>query len=207
MVNNAAANPNFNPTGKCDGETKPSINPATSSMGTDPKKSFALRFPARTSDSARGKAPGNNNPRAIPNPAPPAINIAGNSSTPCGATKLHSDKLIPPCQQVVPTTPISNPFSRIIHSVPIPAVIPSAKVVNDTVKLFVVISLEATGLMVTIESVHILCCSMLSTIRGPRICRENEASLRHKRQPTTAAAQKISSAANVSAKVFRKIAG
>ena len=39
---------------------------------------------------------------------------------------------------------------------PIPPVIPKAKVVNPTPMLFVMIELEASGLMATMECVHIL---------------------------------------------------
>src|SRR5208337_113331 len=94
-VNNPAASPNFSAIGKFDGEINPSMNPATSSSGMVPKNNLALSLPARTRDSLRGNAPGNNNPRAMMNPAPPAMKMAGNSRTPWAATKLHKERLMP----------------------------------------------------------------------------------------------------------------
>lgn len=46
---------------------------------------------------------------------------------------------------------------RIMYRVPRPAVMPRAKVVKETLRLLVVIWLEATGLMVTMDSVHMRC--------------------------------------------------
>jgi hypothetical protein len=59
-----------------------------------------------------------------------------------------------------------------MYNVPIPAVMPIAKVVNATEMLLVVIALDATGCIPTIECVHISWRSMLSTILGPSTWRE-----------------------------------
>ena len=88
------------------------------------------------------------------------MKMAGNSSTPCGATKLHNCSAIPARQVAAPTTPIIRPFSASIHTVPIPAVIPRANVANDTERLLVRIAEAASGLTVTIDCVHIWRFSM-----------------------------------------------
>ena len=130
------------------GDTNPSTSPAITNSGMVPSTSRTLFAPARTSDSFRGNTPGNNNPFAIPKPAPPAIKIAGNSNTPCAATKLHNGRLMPSRQHATATTPIINPFISIIHTVPIP-VIPAANAANATDMLFVKIPLDASGFTVT----------------------------------------------------------
>jgi hypothetical protein len=50
-----------------------------------------------------------------------------------------------------------------------PAVMPDANAMNETLMLLVMIALEAKGLIATMEWVHISWRSMVSTISGPRI--------------------------------------
>ena len=69
--------------------------PATTSIGITPDTSRVASMPPRATDSFQRYPPGNSIARPMRNPAPPAIMIAGNSSDPCGATKLHSAIDIP----------------------------------------------------------------------------------------------------------------
>jgi len=48
-----------------------------------------------------------------------------------------------------------------------PTVMPLAKVRNATLRLLVMMALEATGLMATMECVHISRRSIVSTMRAP----------------------------------------
>src|SRR2546423_3666783 len=78
----AAARVNFQCGASPDGETKPSNMPAMIRIGMIPTTSRTASAPARASESRRECRPGKSRPRAMMNPAPPAIKIAGNSSTP-----------------------------------------------------------------------------------------------------------------------------
>src|SRR5947207_10805164 len=91
----AAARVNFQCGASPDGETKPSNMPAMIRIGMTPTTSRTASAPARVSESRRECRPGKSSPRAMMNPAPPAIKIAGNSNTPWAATKLHSERLMP----------------------------------------------------------------------------------------------------------------
>jgi hypothetical protein len=149
------------------GETNPSITPAITSMGIVPSSKRVARPPDNSSESRRDSSPGKRSPRAISNPAPPAMKTAGSSSDPCGATKLHNCKAIPARAVAAPTTPNNNPLTASIQMVPKPPVIPSANMLNATDKLLVMIPDDAKGFTVTMESVHICCCSMASIMCGP----------------------------------------
>ncbi len=108
-------------------------------------------------------------PRAISRPAPPEMKIAGSSSAPCAATKLQSWSAIPACHVAAPITPISMPLVTIMQIVPIPAVMPIANVAKHTAKLLVMMPEAASGLIVTMDFVHISRFSIVSIIFGPRI--------------------------------------
>ena len=151
----AAPSRYFQRAAKSVGEMKPSTVPATIKSGMMPSARRTARPPSKTRDALLGSVPGNRSPLAIKNPPPPAMNMAGSSRTPCGTTKLKSWLDIPACQQAALTTPKSNPLSESIQSVPAPAVIPSAKVEKETLRLLVMIVLEANGLMEMTEWVHI----------------------------------------------------
>src|ERR1700722_9484026 len=81
--------------GAFDGEKKPSIHPATTSMGTMPETSRAASTPPRATESFHRSAPGNSMECPRRNPAPPAMMMAGSSSDPWPATKLHNGTDIP----------------------------------------------------------------------------------------------------------------
>jgi len=112
--NITAANPSFNPAGNAVGDTNPSITPATTSIGMVPTSSRTASAPASASASRRASTPGNSSPCAMRSPAPPAMKMAGSSSTPCGATKLHSCRLMPLIQHAAPITPSSSPLNTIM---------------------------------------------------------------------------------------------
>ena len=59
------------------------------------------------------------------------------------------------------------------HTGPMPKMIPPAKATKQTVRLLVMMALEATGSMPTIECVHISWRSMVSTMAGPSMWRMN----------------------------------
>ena len=141
--------------------------PAMTRIGTIPSTKRAARPPARARDSRRGSKPGKSMPRAISRPAPPAMKMAGSSSTPWGATKVQSWSAIPARHVAAPITPMSMPLVTIIQIVPMPAVIPIAKVVKDTARLLVRMPEAASGLIVTMDCVHISFLSMVSIICGP----------------------------------------
>src|SRR5215469_5074879 len=162
-----SAKPNFRPTGRSEGETNPSMVPATISIGIIPSTRRTERPASRTSEAPRGSVPGKSNPLASSSPPPPAMKIAGNSITPCGATKPHNCSDIPDCQQAAPTTPRSSPLNISMAMVPMPAVIPRANVLNDTLRLFVMMALDASGFTDTIECVHICRFSIVSIMWGP----------------------------------------
>ena len=56
---------------------------------------------------------------------------------------------MPAAAQAIPMTPSSSPLKNSTYAVPSPAVIPSANAVSDTLMLFVMICVEATGLTAT----------------------------------------------------------
>src|ERR1700685_622140 len=91
--------------------------------------------------------------------------------------------------------------------VPKPAVIPNAKVVKPTLILLVMMALEASGLMPTIEWVHISWRSMVSTICGPRIFTLKSGFWYVKMAPTPPAITKIRTDNRECFRFRRKIAG
>ncbi len=89
---NRNAKENFIAIGAAVGEKKASMLPAINSSGIEPSNSSDARPPARAKASLLGSSPGKRIPRPISSPAPPAMKMDGNSSTPCGATKLPERK-------------------------------------------------------------------------------------------------------------------
>jgi hypothetical protein len=125
------------------------------------------------------------------------MKIAGSSRAPCGATKLHKARLMSARAQAEPTAPIRTPLKNIIHAVPRPAAIPIANAVNATLRLLVMIALDASGFTATIECVHISRRSMVSIMCGPRTKRSNPGSTRQAARPSTAPSRKRPVAAAV----------
>ena len=81
-------------------------------MGITPTSSCTASLPPTASESRRDNGPGNSSACAIRNPAPPAIKMAGNSSTPWGATKLHRGMLIWFSPHATPITPSITPLKK-----------------------------------------------------------------------------------------------
>ena len=108
---------------------------------------------------------------------------------------------IPARQHAPEITPKSSPLNASIYTVPIPAVIPSANVVSDTARLFVIMALDARGFTVTIECVHICCLAIVSIISGPKMYRWNPGSVIATINPAAAVAKKIAVARSVYGKV------
>ena len=77
------------------GETIPSSVPATSSRRAAPQTSLIARLPFSTSARRRVRAPGIRSAAARRKPAPPEMQIAVSSSTPCGATNASRSEAIP----------------------------------------------------------------------------------------------------------------
>src|SRR5260370_33083754 len=84
---------------------------------------------------------------------------------------------------------------------------PNANVVNATLKLLVMMALDARGLIATMEWVHISWRSIVSTISGPSTLTLKLASWRVNGTPTAADTEKIRNASSEYAKVRRNTCG
>jgi hypothetical protein len=117
--------------------------------------------------------------------------MLGSSSAPCDATKLHRSSAIRACAHAVPTAPSCSPLKNSKYSVPRPASIPPANVINPTLMLFVIIHVEACGPALSRFFVHISCFSIDATSVGPSTIRANAGRLKLSRAPSAAPARKI----------------
>jgi len=75
--------------------------------------------------------------------------------------------------QTTPMTPIMKPLLKREYSVSRPAVMPPAKVKQQTKMLFVMMAEEVCGLTLRMLSVHILCLSRSAMAFGPRCSVKN----------------------------------
>ncbi len=88
-----------------------------------------------------------------------------------------------------------------------PAVMPSAKVVNETVRLFVMMALEASGFTVTSDCVHIWRLAIVSIMSLPSRYCWKRGSATAIIIPAAARTKKIAKAANVYGRVSWNISG
>ena len=135
-------------------------------MGIVPAISCTASEPASAMESRRRSIPGNSIPDAMRRPAAPESMIAGSSSEPCAAMKLHIFSAMRCWPHATATTPSITPLKNSDHSVHSPNVTPPAKVMKQTVMLLVMIPVDACGFAVRMRSVHILWCSISSIICG-----------------------------------------
>src|ERR1035438_1147185 len=103
---------NFSQMGACDGEKKPSRQPAMKSMGMIPETRRVASRPPCATESFQRSPPGKSRAWPRRNPAPPAMRMAGSSSEPWAATKLHSSSDMSYWWQAAPMTPSIMPLKN-----------------------------------------------------------------------------------------------
>ena len=100
---------------------------------------------------------------------------------------------MPCCAQATPITPSKRPLKNMDQMEKSPNTMPPAKAIKQTERLFVMMALLASGSTPTIDSVHILWCSMVSTICGPSMWRMNSGRASVSTVPSVPPASRITS--------------